>query len=113
MHVSDIYCGNISTRPHRANDYFHQILVLAIILSVAAPCIFLVHEAPPTPPTRAAAQENPSFWSFIRALAGKEPKELATYMTIRQRTDFAIMWLIFGVLVAVCVSPQMYLASVL
>ncbi|EPS98253.1 hypothetical protein FOMPIDRAFT_1031576 [Fomitopsis schrenkii] len=78
-----------------------SLLVLAIILSVATPCIFLVQETPPTPPTRAAAQGNPSFWSFIRALAGREPKELATYMTSRQRTDFAIMWLIFGVLVAV------------
>ncbi|KAI0726541.1 major facilitator superfamily domain-containing protein [Fomitopsis betulina] len=78
-----------------------SLLVLAIILSVATPCIFLVHETPPTPPTRAASLGNPSFWSFIRALAGREPKELATYMTFRQRTDFAIMWLIFGVLVAV------------
>ncbi|EPS96236.1 hypothetical protein FOMPIDRAFT_58415 [Fomitopsis schrenkii] len=76
------------------------LLVLAIIYSASAPCVLLVQDAPPTPPTRAAGQRNPSFMSLVRAMAGREPRDRTTYMTTRQRIDFAVMSLLFGVLVA-------------
>lgn len=37
---------------------------------------------------------------LMRAMAGREPGDLTTYMTIRQRVDFGVMTLLFGVLVA-------------
>ncbi|KZT69101.1 MFS general substrate transporter [Daedalea quercina L-15889] len=77
-----------------------SILVLAIISTAVTPLIFLVNDAPPAPPTLAAAQESPSFWSFVRAMAGREPQNLSTYMTLRQRTDFVVLAFVFGVLVA-------------
>ena len=77
-----------------------QLLILAIIYSASAPCVFLVQDAPPTPPTRAAGQPNPSFMSLMRAMVGREPRDRTTHMTIRQRIDFAVLTLLFGVLVA-------------
>ena len=74
--------------------------MLAIIYSAAAPCVFLVQDAPPTPPTRAAGQPHSSFASLVRAMVGREPRECVTYMTGRQRVDFAVVTLLFGVLVA-------------
>ena len=38
--------------------------------------------------------------SLVRAMVGREPRDRTTYMTIRQRIDFAVMSLVFGVLVA-------------
>lgn len=95
-----------SVRPFRRQwrpTNFHagvQILVLAIISSAVIPLILLVKDSPPTPPTYAAAQDSPSFGSFIRAMAGREPKHIPTYMSLRQRLDFAILATVFGMLVA-------------
>ena len=74
--------------------------MLAVISSAVTPLIFLVKDAPPTPPTYAAAQESPSFWSFIRAMGGRELRHLPTYMSLRQRMDFAILATVFGMLVS-------------
>ncbi|KAI0744766.1 MFS general substrate transporter [Earliella scabrosa] len=78
-----------------------SLLVMAIIFTVAAPFVFLVGEAPPTPPTFAATHKRPSMLSLVRAMSGKLPSDRYTYMTVRQRIDFAIMTLIFGILVGV------------
>ena len=91
---------------------------MAIIFTVAAPFVFLVGEAPPTPPSTfrsvtldrdpeplvtafAATHKRPSMLSLVRAMSGKLPSDRYTYMTLRQRIDFAIMTLIFGILVGV------------
>ncbi|PCH42994.1 MFS general substrate transporter [Wolfiporia cocos MD-104 SS10] len=78
-----------------------SVLVMAIIYTAAAPFVFLVGDAPPTPPTYAAAQKSPSFMSFVRAMVGREPRDHASYMTPRQRSDLAVLTLVFGVLVGV------------
>ncbi|KAI0752170.1 major facilitator superfamily domain-containing protein [Fomes fomentarius] len=78
-----------------------SLLVMAIIFTVAAPFVFLVGEAPPTPPTFAATQKHPSLLSLVHAMLGKLPRDQYNYMTVRQRIDFAIMILVFGILVGV------------
>ncbi|OCH88925.1 MFS general substrate transporter [Obba rivulosa] len=78
-----------------------SILVLAIIFTVVAPIALLVTNAPPTPPTYTGAQKNPTYMSLVRAMLGKEKPDASTYMTVRQRIDFSIMILDFGILVGV------------
>ena len=39
--------------------------------------------------------------SLVRALLGREPRNLPTYMNVRERFDFVILVLNFGVLVGV------------
>ncbi|EED83514.1 predicted protein, partial [Postia placenta Mad-698-R] len=78
-----------------------SILVMGIIFSAATPFVFIISDTPPTPPTHSASQKNPSFVSFMRAIAGREPRERPTYMSLRERFDFAILTLAFGVLVGV------------
>lgn len=39
--------------------------------------------------------------SLIRALAGRELKDKRSYMTVRERTDFFLLIVLFGVLVGV------------
>ncbi|KAH9837800.1 major facilitator superfamily domain-containing protein [Rhodofomes roseus] len=76
------------------------LLIFAIIYSASTPFVLLVSDTPPTPPTRAAAQRNPSFMSLVRAMVGREPASKPTYMSVRQRVDFVLMAFVFGVLVA-------------
>ncbi|KAF8972983.1 major facilitator superfamily domain-containing protein [Flammula alnicola] len=76
-----------------------SILVLGIMSTAVAPLVFLIEKAPPTPPTYAASKESPSLFSLCRAMLGLEV-EPAAYMSIRERIDFTIIVLIFGVLVA-------------
>ncbi|KAL1938967.1 hypothetical protein VTO73DRAFT_11120 [Trametes versicolor] len=78
-----------------------SLLVMAIIFSAAAPAVFLVGNAPPTPPTYSGSQKHPSMSSMARALSGRATPDEYTYMTMRQRIDFAIIALVFGVLVGV------------
>ncbi|KAI0689392.1 major facilitator superfamily domain-containing protein [Cytidiella melzeri] len=78
-----------------------SILLLSIISTVLAPCALLMSEAPPTPPTYAATQRNPSVASLMRALIGREPKANHTFMTIRERIDFTIITLNFGIFAGV------------
>lgn len=44
--------------------------------------------------------------SLVQAMLGKLPRDRYTYMTARQRIDFTIMIIVFGVLVGVCVASQ-------
>ncbi|KIP09398.1 hypothetical protein PHLGIDRAFT_11937 [Phlebiopsis gigantea 11061_1 CR5-6] len=81
-----------------------SLLVLAIICTATAPCALLVGNAPPTPPTFAASQDKPSFLSLVRALSGREPSNVPTYMSVRERIDFVILVINFGVLVGVVTS---------
>lgn len=46
----------------------------------------------------AGARKSPPFMSLVRAMLGKEPKSLSTYMTIRQRIDLFVVWVEFGCL---------------
>ncbi|OBZ74517.1 Major facilitator superfamily domain-containing protein 7 [Grifola frondosa] len=78
-----------------------SILVMAIIYSAVTPFVFLVGNAPPTPPTYAASRKHPTFASLGRAMLGKETTTNPTYMTMRQRIDFAIIFLVFGILVGI------------
>ncbi|EKM52316.1 uncharacterized protein PHACADRAFT_211587 [Phanerochaete carnosa HHB-10118-sp] len=75
-----------------------SILILAIICSAVVPCTFLVGNTPPTPPTYSAAQPSPPLMSLVRALIGREPRGRPTYMSVRERFDFAIMMTNFGIL---------------
>ncbi|GJE88916.1 MFS general substrate transporter [Phanerochaete sordida] len=84
--------------PHSSTPQF-SLLVLAIISTAVMPCALLILNAPPTPPTYAASQPRPPFMSLVRALSGREPRDRPTYMTLRERIDFAILTLNFGVLV--------------
>ncbi|EPQ57161.1 MFS general substrate transporter [Gloeophyllum trabeum ATCC 11539] len=83
-----------------AGDTRQSILVLGIISTIVTPAVLVVGSAPPTPPTYIASQHSPSLKSLLRAMAGKQDRSTPAYMTIRERMDFAIMILIFGVLVS-------------
>ncbi|CDO70414.1 hypothetical protein BN946_scf184999.g55 [Trametes cinnabarina] len=78
-----------------------SLLVLAIIFTVISPAVFLIGNAPPTPPTYAGTQAHVSMGSLLQAMAGRTPRDDYTYMTVRQRIDFGIMTVIFGVIVGV------------
>ncbi|TBU57173.1 MFS general substrate transporter [Dichomitus squalens] len=78
-----------------------SILVMAIIFTAAAPVVIFVGEAPPTPPTFAATHRHPSLTSLMHAMLGKVPRDRYAYMTVRQRIDFVILCLLFGVIVGV------------
>ncbi|KAI0920498.1 hypothetical protein AcV5_010215 [Taiwanofungus camphoratus] len=78
-----------------------SILVMGIIYTAVTPFVLIITDAPPTPPTHSASQKSPSFFSLVRAIVGKEPSNNPTFMTIHQRIDFAVMTLVFGVLVGV------------
>ncbi|KAI0066126.1 MFS general substrate transporter [Artomyces pyxidatus] len=76
-----------------------SILVLGIISTAVCPAVFLVFEAPPTPPTFSGSRESPSIFSLIRAMLGRKCSEHA-YMTRRERFDFATLVLVFAALLA-------------
>ncbi|CCM01685.1 uncharacterized protein FIBRA_03749 [Fibroporia radiculosa] len=90
-----------------------SILVMGIIYTAAAPFVLVVTDSPPTPPTHAASQKNPSFLSLVRAMIGYEPEDRPTYMTWRQRFDFAVVTLAFGVLVGVIIAFSILSAQVM
>ncbi|KAF9649531.1 MFS general substrate transporter [Thelephora ganbajun] len=79
-------------------DPKQAILVLGIIETVAAPAVFLIHNQPPTPPTYAAAQKR-SHRALLKELAGLPPGDEAQYgrVSMRERLDFFIVVLVFGV----------------
>ncbi|TFK68705.1 MFS general substrate transporter [Pluteus cervinus] len=80
-------------------DTRNSILVLGIISTAVIPFVFLIRTAPPTPPTYSGSQESPSLSSLLRAMVGR-PKAGDSPMSLRERADFVILNLIFGVLVA-------------
>jgi type IV secretory pathway VirB2 component (pilin) len=130
-------CGKVLTRPVTANpvggalgqlispiagDTNQSILILGIICTAIAPCVFLVQSAPPTPPSEqwhrgthfrilihvviayAASQKSPSLLSLLRLLTGEKMGERT--LSVRERFDFVIISLVFGVFVASYVRPR-------
>lgn len=85
-----------------------SILILGILQSATAPMVFLIQEKPPKPPTYSASHETPSIVSLLRVWVGLSPlkrdrnraQRPDPYMTWRERIDFGIVVLVFGVLVA-------------
>ncbi|KAJ6609864.1 major facilitator superfamily domain-containing protein [Mycena sp. CBHHK59/15] len=78
-------------------DSRQSILVLGIISTVAAPLVFLISAAPPTPPTYAASKKSPGLPSMVRVLLGKG-RSADPPMTPRERIDFTVVFFVFGVL---------------
>lgn len=74
-----------------------SILVLAIISTAALPAILLILESPPSPPTYFGSKQPLSFISLCRAMLGLSVSKEA-YMSHRERIDFVILTLVFGVL---------------
>lgn len=81
-----------------------SLLVMAIIFTAVTPAVMFIEDAPPTPPTRSATHANPPFRTLVSALLGRTTREDTTYMTVRQRVDFGVMALVFGVLVGITTS---------
>ncbi|PFH46175.1 hypothetical protein AMATHDRAFT_77780 [Amanita thiersii Skay4041] len=81
-------------------DTRKSILVLGILSTAVTPLVFLVSNAPPTPPTYAGSKPSPPLQSLLLAMIGKENMTSDAYMSPRSRVDFAIVMLLFGVLVA-------------
>ncbi|RXW22995.1 hypothetical protein EST38_g2878 [Candolleomyces aberdarensis] len=75
-----------------------SLLILGCITSGIAPCFLLVGNAPPTPPTYAASKPPGSLRSLLFAMAGKPPNRDAA-MSVRERLDFLIITIVFGILV--------------
>ncbi|KAH7888728.1 MFS general substrate transporter [Phlebopus sp. FC_14] len=75
-----------------------SILVLAIISTAATPALFFICDAPPLPPTYAGSKPPLSLASLCRAVLGQHVSEDA-YMSPRERADFVILSLLFGVLI--------------
>lgn len=76
-----------------------SVLVLAIASTVVAPALFLIENEPPIPPTYAGSKASQSLYSLLCAMVGKVRPSDPAYMTLRERLDFIIDTLIFGVLV--------------
>ncbi|KAI9442617.1 MFS general substrate transporter [Lactarius indigo] len=77
-----------------------SILALAIMSTAVVPITFLVLEAPPTPPSYSGSRtSSPSIMSLFRAAIGQRSTP-ETYMTVRERFDFAILVSVFSALLA-------------
>ncbi|KAG8837040.1 hypothetical protein FRC18_010159 [Serendipita sp. 400] len=76
------------------------ILIGAFIATAVFPFGFLLQERPPTPPTFAGNTVNPGMKSLLRALAGKEPIDSPQYMDLRDRIDFGLIYMVFGIICA-------------
>ncbi|KAH7913496.1 major facilitator superfamily domain-containing protein, partial [Hygrophoropsis aurantiaca] len=75
-----------------------SVMILAIISTAASPALFLIDSKPPTPPTYAGSKKAQSLFSFGRAMLGMQCPQDA-YMSPRERLDFTIVVVLFGVLV--------------
>ncbi|TFK44255.1 major facilitator superfamily domain-containing protein [Crucibulum laeve] len=89
-----------------------SILVLGIMATAVTPFIFLIENAPPTPPTYAGSKRSPSLRSLLRAMVGRETYPEA-HMTMRERFDYGIVFLVFGILVAATNSFAILTAQIL
>ncbi|KAJ6586871.1 major facilitator superfamily domain-containing protein [Mycena vulgaris] len=78
-------------------DTRQSILILGIMSSVAAPFVFMISAAPPTPPTYSASKKTPGLLSLLRVMVSKD-RPTDPSMTLRERIDFTIVFLVFGVL---------------
>ncbi|EIW81789.1 MFS general substrate transporter [Coniophora puteana RWD-64-598 SS2] len=75
-----------------------SLLVLAIISTVASPATLLIGERPTIPPTYSGSKPSESISSLIRAMLGMKCSKRAC-MSPRERLDFALIVVLFGVLV--------------
>jgi hypothetical protein len=90
-----------------------QILVLAIISTASVPFVFMIGEAPPIPPTYAGSRKPQSFLSLLRAMIGFHVDESSdAYMTLRERLDFSIITVIFGVLASATTAFSILTAEI-
>ncbi|KAJ6553575.1 major facilitator superfamily domain-containing protein [Mycena vulgaris] len=76
-----------------------SILGLAIVSTAVAPCVLLIGDAPPTPPTYSGSTTSPSLPTLIKTLLGKETTS-ESHMELRERIDFLVLLVVFGTLVA-------------
>ncbi|KIY74287.1 MFS general substrate transporter [Cylindrobasidium torrendii FP15055 ss-10] len=75
-----------------------SILVLGIICTAATPAVFLVGNAPPTPPTYAATHKSRSMLALLRRLLGIDQSEGDDFIRPRERIDFGLLWICFATL---------------
>ncbi|CAG8687095.1 10290_t:CDS:10, partial [Acaulospora colombiana] len=82
-----------------------QVLVLAIATTACLGLVILIQDAPPTPPTYAGSRRSPPFLRTILALFGRQKtgEEENLSFTRTEKIDFAILVIVFGVLVG-CIS---------
>ncbi|KAF8212680.1 hypothetical protein K438DRAFT_1957299 [Mycena galopus ATCC 62051] len=80
-------------------DTKQSILVLGIMSSAAAPFVFLISAAPPTPPTYSASKKAPGLLSLLRVVVNRA-RPTDPSMSVRERVDFTILFFVFGVLAA-------------
>jgi len=87
-----------------------SILVLGVISTAVLPCLFLISDKPPSPPTHAAAQKPQTIYALLLNLIGKgkpastDGEEDGTFMTLRERIDFVSVTFLFGVFVGVTLT---------
>ncbi|KAN0135398.1 MFS general substrate transporter [Lactarius tabidus] len=82
------------------SDTRKGIFLLGIMSTAVVPMALLVLEAPPTPPSYSGSrQSSPSILSLFRAAIGQNTTP-ESYMTLRERSDFAILVTTFSVLLA-------------
>ncbi|KAI5890517.1 MFS general substrate transporter [Schizophyllum commune H4-8] len=106
--VSNPIGGAIGQLLSPISDPATSVLILGILQTAVAPMVFLIQDKPPKPPTFAASHDTPSIITLLRVWAGLAPLErdcnragrADPYMTWRERIDFLIVVLVFGVLVA-------------
>ncbi|CAE6468622.1 unnamed protein product [Rhizoctonia solani] len=75
-----------------------SVLVLAIIMSAAAPTALLIGSKPPVPLTHSGSQSSPPMAQIFRAFAGRA-RQGEAFMSSRERIDMVIITLLFGTLV--------------
>jgi len=92
----------------------HSILILGIISTASIPFVFLIGEAPPIAPTYAGSRKPESLLSLLRSMLGlhNSHSDLYGYMTVRERIDFTIVILVFGVLVGAANSFALLTAEI-
>ncbi|KAJ8473349.1 hypothetical protein ONZ45_g16329 [Pleurotus djamor] len=76
-----------------------SVFLLAIIATAVTPSVFLIGLSPPTPPTYSGSRVDPPFSSCVRALSGKEV-DPNLQMSKRERFDFVLLVVVFGVILA-------------
>ncbi|KAJ7163873.1 MFS general substrate transporter, partial [Mycena crocata] len=73
--------------------------IFPIVSTAVSPCVLLIGDAPPTPPTFSGSTKSPSLLVLINALLGRETTP-ESHMEPRERIDFAALLILFGTLVA-------------
>lgn len=61
---------------------------------------FLLQDSPPTPPTFAGSKRAAGMRELLKAMLGKVPIDSPSYMELRDRLDFGLLLVVFGILVS-------------